>query len=71
MKATPLDVVENPKSCVLLSWMPRQLARSLDDLDASAINTDFCHLCSLNPKKARLHWSALTALRQYLGSARS
>ena len=45
LKATPLDVVGNPKKLDAA-----QLPRSLDDLDASAINTNFAISAGLNPK---------------------
>lgn len=50
LKATPLDVVSNPKKLKFVELDAAQLARSLDDLDASAINTDFAILAGLNPK---------------------
>ena len=51
LKATPLDVVENPKKLRFVELDAAQLARSLDDLDASAINTNFAISAGLNPKK--------------------
>ena len=50
MKATPLDVVSNPKKLKFVELDAAQLARSLDDLDASAINTNFAISAGLNPK---------------------
>ena len=50
LKATPLDVVGNPKKLKLVELDAAQLARSLDDLDASAINTNFAISAGLNPK---------------------
>ena len=50
LKATPLDVVENPKKLRFVELDASQLARSLDDLDASAINTNFAISAGLNPK---------------------
>ena len=50
LKATPLDVVSNPKKLKFVELDAAQLARSLDDLDASAINTNFALSASLNPK---------------------
>ena len=50
LKATPLDVVANPKELKLVELDAAQLARSLDDLDASAINTNFAISAGLNPK---------------------
>lgn len=51
LKATPLDVVENPKKLRFVELDAAQLARSLDDLDASAINTNFAIAAGMNPKK--------------------
>ena len=50
LKATPLDVVSNPKKLKFVELDAAQLARSLDDLDASAINTNFAISAGLNPK---------------------
>lgn len=51
LKATPLDVIENPKKLKFVELDAAQLARSLDDLDASAINTNFAISAGLNPKQ--------------------
>ncbi len=37
----PRDVVENPKKIKLIELDSAQLPRSLDDLDAASINTDY------------------------------
>ena len=50
LKATPLDVVANPKKLKFVELDAAQLARSLDDLDAAAINTNFAISAGLNPK---------------------
>ena len=50
LKATPLDVVSNPKKLKFVELDAAQLPRSLDDLDASAINTNFAISAGLNPK---------------------
>ena len=50
LKATPLDVVGNPKKLKFVELDAAQLPRSLDDLDASAINTNFAISAGLNPK---------------------
>ena len=50
LKATPLDVIENPKKLKFVELDAAQLARSLDDLDAAAINTNFAISAGLNPK---------------------
>src|SRR5262245_52127580 len=41
LKATPLDVVENPKKLKFVELEAAQLPRTLADLDAAAINTNF------------------------------
>ena len=51
LKATPLDVVENPKKLKFVELEAAQLARSLDDLDAAAVNTNFALSAGLNPAK--------------------
>ena len=51
LKATPLDVAENPKKLRFVELDAAQLPRSLDDLDASAINTNFAISAGLNPKQ--------------------
>lgn len=50
LKATVLDVVSNPKKLRFVELDAAQLPRSLDDLDASAINTNFAIPAGLNPK---------------------
>ena len=52
LKATPLDVVENPKKLKFVELDAAQLPRSLDDLDASAVNTNYALSAGLNPKDA-------------------
>lgn len=51
LKATPLDVIENPKKIKFVELEAAQLPRSLDDLDASAINTNYALSAGLNPTK--------------------
>jgi D-methionine transport system substrate-binding protein len=48
-KATPLDIVENPKQMKLIELEAAQLARSLDDVDAAAVNTNYALQAGLNP----------------------
>jgi D-methionine transport system substrate-binding protein len=50
LKATPLDVIENPKKLKFVELDAAQLPRSLDDLDASAINTNYALSAGLNPQ---------------------
>ncbi len=49
LKATPLDVVSNSKKLRFVELDAAQLARSLDDLDAAAVNTNFALSAGLNP----------------------
>ena len=51
LKATPLDITENPKKLKFVELDAAQLPRSLDDLDASAINTNFALSAGLDPKR--------------------
>jgi D-methionine transport system substrate-binding protein len=51
LKATPLDVVENPKKIKFVEVDAAQLPRTLDDLDASAVNTNYALSAGLNPGK--------------------
>lgn len=51
LKATPLDVVSNPKRIRFVELDAAQLPRSLDDLDASAINTNYAIPAGLHPGK--------------------
>ncbi len=49
LRATPLDVTANPKKVRFVELDAAQLPRSLDDLDASAINTNYALQAGLNP----------------------
>ena len=51
LKATPLDVAENPKKLRFVELDAAQLPRSLDDLDAAAINTNYALPAGLRPSK--------------------
>lgn len=51
LKATPLDVIDNPKKLKFVELDAAQLPRSLDDLDASAINTNYALQAGLHPGK--------------------
>ncbi|MDR0479216.1 MAG: MetQ/NlpA family ABC transporter substrate-binding protein [Burkholderiaceae bacterium] len=51
LEATPLDVAENPKKLRFVELDAAQLPRSLDDLDAVAINTNFAMSAGLNPSR--------------------
>ncbi|MCD0504773.1 MetQ/NlpA family ABC transporter substrate-binding protein [Bordetella petrii] len=51
LKATPIDVVENPRKLRFVELDAAQLPRSLDDTDASAVNTNFALEAGLDPNK--------------------
>ncbi|CAM3771755.1 MetQ/NlpA family ABC transporter substrate-binding protein [Bordetella sputigena] len=51
LKATPLDIAENPRKLRFIELDAAQLPRSLDDTDASAINTNFAMQAGLDPKR--------------------
>ena len=51
LKATPLDVVENPRKLKFVELEAAQLPRALDDLDAAAINTNYALPAGLQPGK--------------------
>ena len=51
LKATPIDVVENPRNLRFVELDAAQLPRSLDDTDASAVNTNFALEAGLDPNK--------------------
>ena len=51
LKATPLDVIENPKKIKFVELDAAQLPRSLDDLDAASINTNYALPAGLQPGK--------------------
>ncbi len=51
LRATPADVIENPKRLRLIELDAAQLPRSLDDVDAAAVNTNFAVQAGLSPKK--------------------
>ncbi|MEF9943879.1 MAG: MetQ/NlpA family ABC transporter substrate-binding protein [Burkholderiaceae bacterium] len=49
LKATPLDIADNPKKIKLVELDAAQLARSLADLDAAAINGSYASPAGLDP----------------------
>ena len=51
IKATPLDIVANPKKVKIVEIEAPQLPRTLDDLSASAINTNYALTAGLTPSK--------------------
>ncbi|MBP1846918.1 D-methionine transport system substrate-binding protein [Rhizobium petrolearium] len=50
LKIGPADVTENPKNIEFAELDAAQLPRSLDDVDASVINTNYALEAGLNPK---------------------
>jgi D-methionine transport system substrate-binding protein len=51
LKATALDVVENPKKVKIIELDAAQLPRSLDDFAAAVINGNFAESAGLSPTK--------------------
>ncbi|CAB3787165.1 D-methionine-binding lipoprotein MetQ [Paraburkholderia caffeinitolerans] len=51
LKATPRDIVENPRKLKIVELDAAQIPRSLDDVDAAAINTNFAMEAGLKPKQ--------------------
>lgn len=49
LKATPLDIIDNPKKLKIIELDAAQLPRSLDDLDAAAVNGNYAESAGLNP----------------------
>jgi D-methionine transport system substrate-binding protein len=54
INATPVDVIENPKKWKFIEIDAAQLPRTLDDLDASAVNADYASKAGLNPARDSL-----------------
>nr|WP_128291030.1 MetQ/NlpA family ABC transporter substrate-binding protein [Afifella aestuarii] len=50
LKATPLDVTDNPKNIDIIELDAAQLPRSLPDVDAAAINTNYALEAGLDPR---------------------
>jgi D-methionine transport system substrate-binding protein len=51
LKATPLDIAQNPKKLKIVELDAAQLPRSLDDLDAAAINGNYAESAGLSPTR--------------------
>jgi D-methionine transport system substrate-binding protein len=49
--ATPLDVAQNPKKAKLVELDAAQLPRTLSDVDAAVINTNYALAANLQPTK--------------------
>lgn len=51
LKATPLDITDNRKKLKIVELDAAQIPRSLGDVDAAAINTNFAMEAGLKPKQ--------------------
>lgn len=51
LKATPLDIADNPKKLKIVELDAAQIPRSLGDVDAAAINTNFAMEAGLKPRQ--------------------
>lgn len=51
ISATQLDIIENPRKLRFKPIESAQLVRSLDDVDAAAVNTNYAVLAGLNPQR--------------------
>jgi D-methionine transport system substrate-binding protein len=60
LKATPLDIVDNPKKVKIIELDAAQLPRSLDDFDAAVINGNFAESAGLSPTKDAISVEAST-----------
>ena len=54
LTATPLDIADNPRKIQVIQVEAAQLPRSLDDLDAAAINTNYAVTAGLVPTRAAI-----------------
>ncbi len=60
LKATPLDITDNPKKLKIVELDAAQLPRSLDDLDAAAVNGNYAETAGLNPVRDSIALEAAT-----------
>ena len=51
LKPTPLDIIDNPKKLKIIEIDAAQTSRSLDDVAAAAINTNYAVQAGLDPAK--------------------
>lgn len=51
LKASPLDIADNPKKLKIVELDAAQLPRSLDDLDAAAVNGNYAGTAGLVPTR--------------------
>ena len=54
LKATPKDIVENPKNLKFVELEAAQVPQSLGDLDAAIINSNYAIQVGMNPQKDSL-----------------
>jgi len=59
LKATPIDVVENPKKLKFIELDAAQLPRALDDADVAAINTNFAIQAGMMPARDAIAMESL------------
>jgi D-methionine transport system substrate-binding protein len=51
LKATPIDVIDNPKKLKIVELDAAQLPRALDEVDAAAVNTNYALPAGLVPTR--------------------
>ena len=51
LKATPIDIVDNPKKLKIVELDAAQLPRALDEVDAAAVNTNYALPAGLVPTR--------------------
>lgn len=51
LKATPVDIVDNPKRLRIIELDAAQLPRALDEVDAATVNTNYAIPAGLVPKR--------------------
>lgn len=59
--ATPLDITENPKNIKIVEIDAAQAVRSLEDVDAAAINTNYAVEMGLNPVEDSIYIEDLSS----------
>ena len=59
LKATPLDVTDNPKKLKFIELDAAQLPRALDDADVAAVNTNFAIQAGLLPSRDAIAMESL------------
>ena len=60
LKATALDIVDNPRKLKIVELDAAQIPRSLGDVDAAAINTNYAMEAGLKPKQDAIAIEART-----------